>query len=354
MSSSDPAWEADDDGPRTPAEGRPPASGKRAGGLGDVLGMVAVLAALVLLFGFLSKHFWTGQTARIIVNQSADLTVVAVGMTLVLVIGGIDLSVGSVLALAGTVLGLSLTDWGLPLAAAIPVCLGVGLVCGAINGAISVFARIPSFIVTLGMLEVARGAAYLVTNSETKYVGPRIEGIARPIAGLGVSPAFLAAVAIVVIGHVLLTRTVLGRYMVAVGTNEEAVRLSGIDPRPVKLVPFLLSGLLAGLGALFQVARVSSADPNGAVGMELGAIAAVVIGGTSLMGGRGSVLRTFLGVLVIATLQTGLAQIGASEPAKRMVTGAVIVLAVVADVHRAGWSAMLASLARKVRPAPRP
>ena len=136
--------------------------------------------------------------------------------------------------------------------------------------------------------------------------------------------------------------------MIAVGTNEEAVRLSGIDPRPVKLITFVLSGLLAGLAALFQVARVSSADPNGANGMELGAIAAVVIGGTSLMGGRGSVLRTFLGVLIIATLQTGLAQVGASEPAKRLITGAVIVLAVIADVHRGKWAARLSRLVRRI------
>ena len=121
--------------------------------------------------------------------------------------------------------------------------------------------------------------------------------------------------------------------MIAVGTNEEAVRLSGIDPRPIKDDVRAL-GLLAGLGAVFQMARISSADPNGGIGMELAAIAAVVIGGTSLMGGRGSVLRTFLGVLIIAVLRTGLAQIGASEPTKRLITGVVIVLAVVADVHR--------------------
>jgi ribose transport system permease protein len=194
---------------------------------------------------------------------------------------------------------------------------------------------------------MARGAAYLVTSSETKYIGPRVEWIARPVTGLGMSPAFLIALAVVAAGHLLLTRTVLGRYMIAVGTNEEAVRFSGIDPRPVKLTAFVLSGLLAGLAAVFQVARVSSADPNGASGMELAAIAAVVIGGTSLMGGRGSVLRTFLGVLIIATLQTGLAQIGASEPAKRLITGAVIVMAVVADVHRGNWIRLIARVARR-------
>jgi ribose transport system permease protein len=265
-------------------------------------------------------------------------------MKLVLVIGGIDLSVGSVLALAGTVLGITLVDWNWPYWAAVLACVGVGGLCGLINGVISVFGSIPSFIVTLGMLEVARGAAYLVTNSETKYLGTQIEAIARPIPGLGISTAFLAALGLVLIGQLLLSRTILGRYMIAVGTNEEAVRLSGIDPRPVKLLTFIFSGLLAGLGGLFQVAHVSSADPNGANGMELAAIAAVVIGGTSLMGGRGSVIRTFLGVLIITTLQTGLAQVGASEPAKRMITGAVIVLAVIADVHRSSWTAFATKL----------
>jgi ribose transport system permease protein len=321
----------------------------RLGSLADVLGMLIVLLGLSLLFGLLSKHFWTGQTLRIIVNQIADLTVVSVGMTLVLVIGGIDLSVGSVLALAGTVLGIALVDWGWPVPLAFALCLGVGGICGLVNGLVSALWSIPSFIVTLGMLEVARGAAYLVTDSETKYIGPRIEWIARPLPGVGMSAAFLIALFLVAIGHLLLTRTILGRYMIAVGTNEEAVRLSGIDPRPVKLKTFFLSGLLAGLGAIFQVARVSSADPNGASGMELGAIAAVVIGGTSLMGGRGSVLRTFLGVLIIATLQTGLAQVGATEPAKRMITGSVIVLAVIADVHRAKWARWLSRVAERTR-----
>jgi len=140
-------------------------------------------------------------------------------------------------------------------------------------------------------------------------------------------------------------RTVFGRYVVAIGTNEEAVRLSGIDPRPVKLAVFALSGLLAGLGGVFNAAYLESADPNAGIGMELSAIAAVVIGGTSLMGGRGSVVNSFSGVLIIAVLQTGLAQVGASEPMKRVITGTVIVAAVVADVyrHRLGWRRLIRS-----------
>jgi ribose transport system permease protein len=315
--------------------------------------MLIVLGGLAVFFGLLSRHFWTPPTLRIIVNQIADLTVVAVGMTLVLVVGGIDLSVGSVLALSGTVLGIALVDRGWPFWLAFGACLAVGGLCGLINGLVSVLWSIPSFIVTLGMLEMARGAAYLVTGSETKYIGPKIEWVAGPIAVLGVSRGFLDALLVVFLAHLLLTRTVLGRYMIAIGTNEEAVRLSGIDPRPIKLTTFIMSGLLAALGALFQVARVSSADPNGATGMELSAIAAAVIGGTSLMGGRGSVLRTFLGVLIIATLQTGLAQVGTTEPAKRMITGAVIILAVIADVHRDKGAALITAwLHRRGRNSP--
>jgi ribose transport system permease protein len=122
--------------------------------------------------------------------------------------------------------------------------------------------------------------------------------------------------------------------MVAIGTNEEAVRLSGINPRPVKIWVFVISGLLAGLSGLFNTARLSSADPNAGIGWELSAIAAVVIGGTSLAGGRGSVMKTILGVLIIAVLETGLSQIGASEPIKRIVTGLVIVTAVIIDALR--------------------
>ena len=296
--------------------------------------MLLALAALIVLFGSLSKHFLTAATFTTIANQVPDLTVIAVGMTLVLVVAGIDLSVGSVMALSGAVLGVALVDWGWSLSAAIPLCLAVGLICGLINGAVSVAWSIPSFIVTLGMLEIARGAAYLATDSQTKYIGADIEPLGAPIAGIGLSPAFFVAVLVVLAGQVILSRTVFGRYAVAVGTNEQAVRLSGIDPRPIKIAVFALLGVLTGLGGVFHTARLASADPNAGIGLELSAIAAVVIGGTSLMGGRGSVLSSFFGVLIITVLQSGLASVGASEPTKRVITGLVIVLAVIADSLR--------------------
>src|SRR5208283_1178150 len=214
------------------------------------------------------------------------------------------------------------------------LALGVGLAAGTLNGVVSVRLGIPSFIVTLGMLEIARGLAYLTTNSQTKYIGSGVESLSAPVAGLAVSPAFFIALVLIVAGQVVLSRTVFGRYLIAIGTNEQAVRLAGINPKPFKIAVFALLGLLAGLGGIFYTSRLGSSDPNAGVGLELSAIAAVVIGGTSLMGGRGSVVKSFFGVLIIATLEAGLAQVGASEPAKRVITGVVIVVAVVLDAWR--------------------
>ena len=302
--------------------------------LRDYLGLAVVLAILVALFSLLSDHFFSRITFTTLANQVPALTVVSVGMTLVLIAAGIDLSVGSVMALAAAVMAMTRVEWDWPLPVALASGLGVGMVAGLLNGLVTVRWAVPSFIVTLGMLEVARGATYLVTDSRSVYAGGAVGLLGTPIGGLGLSPAFLLAVLVVVAGEVLLLKTVLGRHIVAIGTNVEAVRLSGIDPRPVVVAVFVLAGLLAGLGGVFQLAYLESANPNGGIGLELSAIAAVVIGGTSLMGGRGSVVASFFGVLIIVVLQAGLAQVGASEPVKRIVTGLVIVAAVILDAHR--------------------
>ncbi len=300
---------------------------------GEYAALLVVWVGLLLLFGWRSENFLTAQTLSTLANRIPTLAVVSAGMTLVLIIGGIDLSVGSVLGLSGAVLGVAMADWQWPLWAAALLCLAVGLLAGALNGLVSVRLGIPSFIVTLGMLEIARGLAYLTTHSQTKYIGAGVEGFSKPLA-LGFSAAFLVAAAVIAAGQILLSRTVFGRKLIAIGTNEQAVRLAGLDPRPAKLAVFALLGLLTGLGAVFYTSRLGSSDPNAGAGLELSAIAAVVIGGTSLMGGRGSVVNSFLGVLIIATLEAGLAQVGASEPAKRVITGVVIVVAVVLDAWR--------------------
>ncbi len=299
----------------------------------DCVGMVVAIISLIVIFGFAAENFFSVTTFRTIANQIPDTTIVAVGMTFMLIIAGIDLSVGSVMALAGAVLGIALVNWSWPLPAAIAVCLGVGVICGAINGLVVIRWTLPPFIVTLGMLEAARGAAYLVTQSRTIYVGGPLEAITDTTV-LGMSLPLIGAVVVVAVGQLVLSRTVFGRYLVAIGTNEETVRLSGIDPRPYKLAVFVLCSSLAAVAAVIRCARMSSANPNAAIGFELEAIAAVVIGGTSLMGGRGSVVRSFFGVLIIAVLSAGLAQVGAQEYTKRLITGCVIVAAVILDQYR--------------------
>lgn len=298
------------------------------------LGLVAVLVVLILFFSSQSEYFFSAVTFRTLVNQIPTLTVIAVGMTFVLLIGGIDLSVGSVMALCAAVMGVLMANVGWPLPAAMAASLLTGLACGAVNGLISARWAIPSFVVTLGMLEIARGGAYLVTASQTLYLGSTVGRIGEPLTWLGVSPALLAALAVVALAQFVLVRTVFGRYMIAIGSNQEAARLSGISTVRWKALVFALAGLLAALGGVLQLGYLQTADPNAGIGLELSAIAAVVIGGTSLSGGRGSVVNTFLGVLIIAVMQTGLAQLGISEAGKRIITGAVIVAAVVFDQYR--------------------
>ena len=301
--------------------------------LTDYFGLLSVLVVLILFFGLVTDRFLTARTFRTIANQVPDATIIAVGMTFVLIIAGIDLSVGSVLALSGGVLGVCLVKLGWPLAAALPACVMVGFLCGALNGLVVIRWSIPSFIVTLGMMEMARGGAYLVTQSQIQYIGRPIEVVADTTL-LGLSLPFFIALAAVILGQVLLVGTAFGRHMVAVGANEEAARLTGLHTRAVKWAVFSMCGALSAVAAVIHTARLTSADPNMGAGYELQAIAAVVIGGTSLMGGRGSVVRSFLGVLIIAVLGFGLAQMGAQEPTKRLVTGAVVVAAVIIDYYR--------------------
>lgn len=303
-------------------------------GLAPCAGLLAVLVAQCLLFGMLSNRFLTMQTAASILNQIPDLTVVATGMTLVLITGGIDLSVGSLLALSAAVLGVAMVDWQWSVWLAAGLCLLTGLAGGLVNGAIVVRAGLPAFIVTLGSLELARGAAWLLTDSSTKYIGAAIEPIGVPLPAIGLSPAVLVALSVVAAGQIVLSLTVPGRYCLVVGASEKTAWHTGIDPRRPRLAVFALSGLLSALAGIFQTARLASVDPNAGTGLELSAIAAAVIGGTSLMGGRGSVVRTFFGVLIIASLQSGLASIGTSDPVKRLVTGAVIISAVLLDSWR--------------------
>lgn len=297
-------------------------------------GLILVLTLMVGLFASLSQNFLRSSTMFSIANQIPDLTFIAIGMTLVLVSGGIDLSVGSILALSSATIGVIFVRYDGPMLIAIAAAIVTGSLCGLFNGAISVGCRIPSFIVTLGMLEIARGLTKVTTESQSIYIGKPIEWFGEPIRPLPVSPAFLFACFAVIAAQFLLTRTVFGRYTTAIGTNSQAVRMSGIRVWPYTVSVFVISGALCAIAGLSQTSRLATVDPNAAIGIELAAIAACVIGGTSLKGGRGDVISTFLGVLIISVLQTGLAQLGISDANKQVITGCVIIAAVVLDALR--------------------
>ncbi|MCL6520141.1 MAG: ABC transporter permease [Armatimonadetes bacterium] len=301
--------------------------------LKDIVGLGTILVALVVYFSIRSPNFLTATNFTAIANQIPAALLVAVGMTFVLITAGIDLSVGSLVGLSGAVLGLSIDRIGLPLPIAILACIATGLFCGMINGLVIVRWVLPPFIVTLGMLEVARGATFLLTETRTIYLGSKIS----KIAGFGIaniSVLFIIAIVAVVLGQLVLSRCTFGRYLIAIGSNEQTAYLSGINTSRIKVSVYALSGFLCAMAAVVNTARMASANPNAGTGFELEAIAAVVIGGTSLMGGRGSVINSMLGVLFMAILSSGLSQIGTEEATKRMITGFVIVLAVILDYYR--------------------
>ena len=300
----------------------------------EELFIVFALLVLVVIFSLTTDNFFTTRTLTAILTQLPGLTIVTIGMTLVLISGGIDLSVGSIVALSSAVIGVALTVFELPLPVAAVMGIAAGGCVGLVNGVLGSFFRLPIFIVTLGMLEAGRGLAYLVTESQTIYIGPSIQALSLPLLGIGISPAFLIALGLVVVSQLVLTRTVFGRYLIAIGTNELAAKISGIRTELYLNAVLLISWLLAGLGVLINAAYLGASDPNAATGLELSAIAAAVIGGTSLMGGRGSIIGAFIGVLIISVLQNGLAQLGVSEPFKRLITGLVIILAVFLDRWR--------------------
>lgn len=304
-----------------------------SGEAGTYLGLIAVLVLMVVLFSSMSNYFFSMDTLVTIANDIPAVAVMAVGMTFVLIIAGIDLSVGSVMALSAAVAAHAMLNLHVSVPVASLMALAAGLVCGLLTGSISVIWRLPTFIVSLGMLEAVRGLAYVVTDSRTQYVGGGMAWLSAPFVG-AVSVSFFAAIVLTGVAQWVLTRSVFGRHVVGIGTNEEAMRLAGIDPRPIRLTVFALMGVLAAIAGLMQAARLEAADPNAGSGIELQVIASVVIGGTSLMGGRGSVLATFLGVLITAVLEAGLAQMGVSDPSKRIITGLVIVAAVIIDTLR--------------------
>jgi ribose transport system permease protein len=293
---------------------------------GTVIGLLVLCAVLWAL----TPHFLTVSNLLNIVQQTSINAIVAVGLTYVIISGGIDLSVGSIVALSGVVLGM-LLQAGQPPIIAVPAALLAGAACGLLNGALISAGGLPPFIVTLGMMSVARGAALVVT--EGRPVSGFEEGFRWLATGnIGFVPAPVVVMVIVyAVAHLVLTRTTFGRYVYAIGGNEEATRLAGVSVRFHKTAIYCVSGLVSAVAAVVLTARLNSAQPIAGMMYELDAIAATVIGGTSLMGGEGSLGGTLVGALIMGVLRNGLNLLGVSSFLQQIVIGAVIVGAVLVD-----------------------
>lgn len=293
---------------------------------GTIIGLILLCA----FFAILSPYFFTVSNLLNVAQQSAIIAVISVGMTFVIITAGIDLSVGSVLAFAGVTLASALHA-GLPVPLAIMIGFATGFGCGLLNGVLISFGKLPPFIATLGMMSIARGAALWYTDG-------------RPISGFDDGFRFLATgeifhipvaviimIVVYIIAHFVLTKTKLGRYTYAIGGNEEAAILSGINVKLYKNIIYGIAGLLSALGAVLLTARLNSAQPIAGIMYELDAIAATVIGGTSLMGGQGTVIGTLIGALIIGVLRNGLNLLGVSSFIQQIVIGSVIIGAILLD-----------------------
>ena len=294
-------------------------------------GTLIGLIVLCLILWILTPHFLTISNILNITQQTSINAIIAVGMTFVIITGGIDLSVGSIMAFAGVVLASALNA-GIPLPLALLIGISVGMLSGIVNGLLITYGKLPPFISTLGMMSVARGGALLYTQG-------------RPISGFPEDFRFLATgeilsipmpviimAVVYIVAHFLLSRSKLGRYTYAIGGNEEATLLSGINVKYYKTVVYGLCGLLSGLAAIILTARLNSAQPIAGIMYELDAIAATVIGGTSLMGGEGRIVGTLIGALIMGVLRNGLNLLGVSSFVQQIVIGSVIIIAVLIDM----------------------
>jgi ribose transport system permease protein len=296
----------------------------------------AAVIALFIFFSIVAKNFFTARSVLSLLLQTSAVTIMGIGVTFTIITGGIDLSIGSVIALSGTV-AVMVAIAGVPIWLSMVVGLLVGVLCGLLNGLMITRLKLPPFIATLGMMMVARGVALTITNANAWpapdgfgtlgngaifRTGPKFPGISYPV---------LLMIAVAIIFSFILSKTRIGRYTYAVGSNEEAARLSGIKVSQVKIIAYIICGLLSGLVGIILASRMVTSQPNSASGYELNAIAAAVIGGTSLMGGVGTVAGTVIGSFIIGILSVGLTMAGANYFMQQIVIGLVVIGAVTID-----------------------
>jgi ribose transport system permease protein len=300
-----------------------------------VQGPLIGLVALCIIFSFATNVFFSVRNLLNILDQVTVLGIIAIGMTAVIVIGGIDLSVGSVLAFSMMIMGWLSHDCGLPVLPGIVAAVLVGALCGWANGVLVTRAKLPAFIATLSMMTIARGLANIITDGRQIVGYPDWFDSFATVRYFGfLSLTVALAVVLMIVSWVFLRYRAAGRALYAIGGSSEVARLAGIRVRKMTTLVYLASGVLSGLAGVVLASRLDSSQPSAGLGYELDAIAAVVIGGASLSGGVGGIGGTVAGVLIIGVLHNGLNLTGVSPFIQQIVIGVVIALAVSSDTLR--------------------
>jgi ribose transport system permease protein len=311
----------------------------------DAMQRLLAFGALILLFivfSIASPYFLQFDNIIGIFLATAVNGLLALGVTYVIITAGIDLSIGTVMTLSSVMAGVFITMWRLPVPLGVLAGLGTGALCGLVNGLIIAKLKMAPFVATLGMLYVAKGLSLVFSGLRPIYFDdtPAYRTISMGsitgaiIPGLEIPNAVLVLFGAAIVASLILTKTVLGRYTFALGSNEEATRLSGVNVDRWKIAVYTLGGLFAGLAGIVISARINSAQPSLGQGYELDAIAAAVIGGTSLSGGEGTILGTVIGAFIISTLSNGLRILSVPQEWQTVVTGVILILAVYLDIIR--------------------
>lgn len=301
-----------------------------------LLALVLVLA----VFSVLNPAYLTGANFLDILDQATINGLLALGITFVIITGGIDLSVGSVMAVVIVVVGLLMTEFNVPPIVAVPGGIALGILIGLVNGVLVTRFKLQPFIATLATMSVFRGVAYIITGGWPVLDMPPSFRAMLDGDLLGTFPiAVIILLAFAAVGHVVLTRTKTGVYIFAIGGNEEATRLSGVNVARNKNIAYALCGIGAALAGMVMLARLGTGEPTAGQGYELNAIAAAAIGGTSLAGGKGSIIGTLLGALLLSALRVGLVVQGVDAFWQYIATGAIIAFAAYFEILRERFGA---------------
>lgn len=297
------------------------------------LGILIGLLALCIIISIINPNFLSSNNLLNVLRQTSTNLYLALAMTMIIILGGIDLSVGSIMAVTGVVTTLMIATFGAPVFIAVLAGLFVGLLIGALNGYVAATTVIPPFIITLATMNIARGAAYVITDGKpVRVMSDSFNFIGSGYIG-GVLPMpVLYLLILLIICYFIMNKTRLGRHMYAVGGNAEAAKFSGINIKKVQFFAYTFSGLMAAIAGIVLASRMFSGQPTAGEGAELDAIAAVVLGGTSMTGGYGKIGGTVIGALIIGVLSNGLNLMGVSSFWQYIVKGVVILVAVYADV----------------------